>query len=99
MKCAASNMAGRNSKIIDMKKPRALPQKRQIKQHIKTMFAQYRNGETFKTEAIIKYCKRRMGIKVIFGDTILRYVRELRSEGVIDYEIKCRQSRIVRVIK
>lgn len=80
-------------------KPKALPQKTIIKHHIKIMFEQYHSGDTFKSEAIIKYCKRRMGIKVIFGDTILRYARELREEGVIDYVIPCRQSRDVIVLK
>lgn len=79
-------------------KPKSLPLKPQIKQHIKTFFNLCRKRDTFKSEAIIKYCKRHMGITAIFGDTILRYTRELREDGEINYEIKCRQSRVVKVI-
>ena len=74
------------------------PLKPAIKLQVENFFMLFKPGDTFKTEDIIKFCKRRMGVTSIYGDTILRYTRELREEGAIDYEIKCRQSRVVTVI-
>jgi hypothetical protein len=91
-------MGGQHRQKTETMKPKSLPLKPVIKQHIKSFFSLYRKGDTFKTESIIKYCKGHMGIKAIYGDTILRYARELREEGAIDYVIKCRQSRVVEVI-
>jgi len=81
-----------------MTKPKSLPLKPQIKQQIKAFFSTMRKGDTFKTEAVIKYCKRHLGIKAMYPDTALRYLRELRQDGEINYEIKCRQSRVVEVL-
>jgi hypothetical protein len=77
---------------------KAHPLKPQIKQQIKSFFSTMRKGDTFKTEAIVKHCKSHIGIKAIYPDTVLRHLRELRQEGVINYEIKYRQSRVVTVI-
>ena len=77
---------------------KALPKKPVIKHHIRTFFEMQHKGDRFRTEDIIKYCKRHMGITAIYGDTILRYTRELRQDGVIDYIIDCKQSREVEVI-
>ena len=74
------------------------PLKPVLKTHIEHFFKLFQPGDKFRTEDIIKFCKRRMGVTSIYGDTILRYTRELRKEGAIDYEIKCRNSRIVTVI-
>ena len=77
---------------------KAHPLKPVIKLQVQNFFNLCRPGDTFKTEDIIKFCKRRIGVTSIYGDTILRYTHELREEGAIDYEIKCRQSRVVTVI-
>ena len=77
---------------------KAHPLKPAIRLQVQNFFNLFRPGDTFKTEDIIKFCKRHMGITAIYSDTILRYTRELRKEGAIKYEIKCRQSRVVTVI-
>jgi hypothetical protein len=45
------------------------------------------NGQIWKSEKIIDRVKKETQIYYIFGDTILRALRQLRSDGKLDYDI------------
>jgi len=51
-------------------------------------------GRTFKSEDIVEFIWHKNKSKYIYPDTILRYMRELKSEGKINYRVQCRKSRI-----
>ena len=44
-------------------------------------------GQIWKSEKIIEKVKHETQIYYIFGDTILRALRQLRSDGKLDYDI------------
>lgn len=48
----------------------------------------------FKSEDLVNIIWVGNGSKYLYPDTILRYMRELKSEGKINYEVQCRKSRI-----
>ena len=60
------------------------------KQKIKAAIRKYLNaikpGTNFFGITLIRYCIERINRKDVFGDTVLRYLREMRSDGIIDYE-------------
>ena len=78
-------------------KPKALPIKERVNVAITTFLAQFRHGDRLRTEDVIKYCHKYVG-RYIYGDTILRYMRELRERGVINYQITCRKSRVMEIL-
>lgn len=43
--------------------------------------------QAIKSEKIIDYVKQEIGTGYVFGDTILRALRQLRQDGKLDYEI------------
>ena len=49
---------------------------------------------SIKSEEIVDTIKKHTGIEHIFGDTILRELRQLRQEGELDYECPNRKERI-----
>jgi len=73
------------------------PDKPVIKQHIQTFFGMFRVGEKFRSEDVVKYVKRTTG-KQFFPDTILRYARELRKDGKINYSYLCKMRREIEVL-
>ena len=75
-----------------------LPIKRQIKQHIKTLFGQLRPGDILRTDDVVKYCKRRIG-KQFYPDSGIRYMRELRKSGEINYTSLSKRSRQIEVLE
>jgi len=73
------------------------PDKPVIKQHIQTFFDMFRIGETFQSEDVVKFVKRRTG-KQFYPDTILRYARELRQDGKVNYTCTCKMHRVIKVL-
>ncbi len=80
-----------------MKKPRPLPIKRQIKQHIQTLFNMLNPGDQLRTDDIWKYCKRMTG-KQFYPDTAIRYLRQMRQDGAINYTCLNKQERRIQVL-
>ena len=77
-----------------------LPQKSDkqiIMRHIVRFMDRFRPGDTLRTEDIIKHVHR-YHRRYIYGDTILRYARELREQGLINYECTNKQNRAIRII-
>ena len=66
------------------------------KQMIKKWILKYWGSmpKTFKSEELVKRIWWEHGSKHLYPDTILRYMRELKSEGKINYRVQCRKSRI-----
>lgn len=79
-------------------KPKALPQKIKIKVAIETFLSMFHPGDQLRSEDIIKYCKKYIG-KYIYGDTVLRYAREMREEGTINFTCVCKYQRIFKILK
>ena len=73
-------------------KPKALPIKTRVNVAILAFMGPLKPGDKIRTEDVIKYCHKYVG-RYIYGDTILRYMRELRDSGDIDYVIPCRRTR------
>lgn len=80
-----------------MKKLKALPIKRQIKQHIQTLFDMLNPGDQLRTDDIYKYCKRMTG-KQFYPDSAIRYMREMRADEEINYTCKNKQERRIEVL-
>lgn len=72
--------------------------KQQIKSQIAMFFDQFRPGDMFRSDDLVKHCKRHMGLKYIYPDTIIRYARLLRKEGRINYTVTIKSERIIKVI-
>lgn len=79
-------------------KPQPIKLKSQIKQHIKTLFAMLNPGDQLRTEDVYKYVKRMIG-KQLYADTAIRYMRELRQNGEINYTILSKRDRRIEVIE
>jgi len=77
---------------------KALPVKREIVQHIQTLFNMLNPGDQLRTEDIYKYCKR-MSRKQFYPDTALRYMRWMRKSGKINYTCTNKQDRIIQVLE
>lgn len=75
----------------------SLPQKPIIKQHIRNFFSTLKPGDELRTESICKYVKRNMG-KTFYFDSCLRYLREMRQDGELNYTCVLKMDRIIRVI-
>jgi hypothetical protein len=59
---------------------------KKIKQALLRLYLSDTN-KTIKSEKIIEYVKQEIGTEYVFGDTILRALRQLRQDGKLDYEI------------
>ena len=79
-------------------KPKPVKLKPQIKQHIKTLFAMLNPGDQLRTEDVYKYVKRMMG-KQLYPDTAIRYMRELRQDGEINYTVLSKRDRRIEVLE
>jgi len=66
--------------------------KQQIKTWILTFWGMI--PETFNSESLVKRIWMENRSVYLYPDTILRYMRELKSEGKINYRVQCRKSRI-----
>jgi len=55
-----------------------------IEQHIFRFFAQFREGEVFKSGQLVRYVNNRIG-KRHYPDTILKYLRILRKADKLNY--------------
>jgi hypothetical protein len=73
--------------------------KRLIMAAIIRWWSVFKEGDTFRSEDIIKGVKREMGLKYIYPDTILRYCRLLRDQGKINYICTHKADRIIKVLK
>ena len=67
-----------------------------IKGYIERYFAQFKTGETLKSENIVKHVHTYYNRK-IFDGTILRYTRLLRSEGKISYRCLNKRDRVIEL--
>ena len=73
--------------------------KTQIKVAIATFFGMLKPGDLIKSEEIVKACKRHMGIKYIYADTVLRYCREMRQDSEINFTVLCKCERRYKVLE
>jgi len=64
------------------KKPSPESQSKKIKQALRKICL---SGLVIKSEKIISKVKEEIGTDYVFGDTILRALRQLRQDGEIDY--------------
>jgi len=71
--------------------------KKQITQHVQTLFNMLNPGDQLRTDDVYKYCKRMTG-RQFYPDTAIRYMREMRKHGEINYTCVNKQERIIRVI-
>lgn len=51
-------------------------------------------GLLFKSESLVSEVKRLTGIQYIYPDTVLRYLRKLKAEGTLDFDVRDKKSRI-----
>ena len=58
---------------------------------------QFQVGERFRSEDIIKFVHR-YHRRYIYGDTILRYARILRSQGKLSYKCTSKRERIFEIV-
>lgn len=73
------------------------PQKVKIRNYIIELFRMLKPDDQLRTDDIIRYVKRNT-VKQNYPDTILRYARELRAEGKINYTSISKEERIIRII-
>ena len=76
---------------------KSLPIKPKVDAALLTFLSQFKPGDSLRTEDCIKYVKRHV-THYIYGDTVLRYMRQLKEDGKINYEIWDRKSRIMTII-
>lgn len=63
------------------------------------IFLQHHYSWKFKSEDLIASVQYQIGTPYIFGDTILRMLRLLREEGLINYECKNKKDRVYVIKK
>ena len=73
--------------------------KRRIRVAIIAFFGTLRPGDLIQSEDIVKFCKRSLGIKVIYSDSVLRYCRQLREQQMINYTCYHKETRKIKVLK
>ena len=78
-------------------KPKPVKQKPIIQTHIVAFFNMFHVGDMLRTEDVYKYVKRMLGHQM-YPDTVLRYMRELRKDEVINYTIVSKSERIIKII-
>ena len=81
------------------KKPKPIKQKPLIKAAILRWLKMFRPGDTIRSEEIVKAVKRDLNIKYLYSDTVLRYLRELRHSGLVNYTCTNKQERIFKIIE
>ena len=54
---------------------------------IKTYLSAIGKKQVFYGSILADYVKERIGNKNMYPDTVLRYLRELRSSGEVDYDV------------
>lgn len=69
-------------KVVEESSNSPESQSKQIKQALKKICL---SGLVIKSEKIIDKVKQDIGTDYVFGDTILRGLRQLRQDGVLDY--------------
>ena len=79
-------------------KPKPIKLKPIIKANIITLFAMLNVGDQLRTDDVVKYCQRMLG-KRCYPDSAIRYMRELREMGKINYTSISKSERIIRVIE
>lgn len=79
-------------------KPKSIKLKPIIKGHIATFFSMFNYGDQFRTEDVVKYCRRMTG-KQMYPDSVIRYMREMRDDWDINYTCICKQDRIIKVLE
>jgi len=79
-------------------KPKPIKLKPIIKGHIKTFLSQFRPGDQLRSDRIVRYCRANMG-KQMYPDTVLRYAREMRQDGMINFTCTHKQARIYLILK
>ena len=75
-----------------------LSNKKEIKKAIQSFWIPFSPGDQFRSEEILKSVQHQLGIQYIYPDTVLRYARELREEGKINYECIHKRERIIKVL-
>ncbi len=78
-------------------KPKPIKLKPIIKKHIITFMDMFRIGDKLRTDDVVKYCRRHIG-KQVYPDTVIRYMRELRENEVINYTSISKGERIIEKI-
>jgi hypothetical protein len=74
-----------------------LPMKHKIKAAILNYLKPFRPGDVLKTDDVIFQCKRYV-TRYIREESILRYLRELRQDGKINYTCPVKEDRNIRII-
>ena len=74
-----------------------LPMKHKIKVAILNYLKPFRVGDKLQTDDVIFQCKRYV-TKYIREETILRYLRELRQDGKINYNCPVKERRDIVII-
>lgn len=77
---------------------KAHPQKKRIMVALEQLFEMANPGDQIKSEDIVNIVKRKLEIKYIYPDTVLRYLRELRQDGILNYRCISKSKRIFEVI-
>jgi hypothetical protein len=79
------------------RKPPPVKLKPIIKANIKLFLGMFRPGDMLRSEDIVSYCRRMTG-KKMYPDTVLRYCRELRQDGVINYSCTSKMDRVFKIL-
>lgn len=79
-------------------KPKPVNQKTKIKAAIATFIGMLRPGDQIRSEDVIKYVHKYIG-RYIYGDTILRYMREMREDEKLNYTCVYKEDRIFRILE
>jgi ribosomal protein L24E len=79
-------------------KPKPLKQRKIIKQHIRAFLDQFRPGDQLRTEDVYKYVRRMTG-KQHYPGTTIRYMREMRQDGEINYTCTIKKERIIKILR
>jgi hypothetical protein len=74
-----------------------LSQKQQIMKSIRRFYSYLESGDSFRTEHLVEYVKRDLDIQYIYPDSLLRYHRELKEQGKINFICTNRHDRIIEV--
>ena len=59
--------------------------------NIKRYLSVFRKGDSFYGLSLAGYVRERIGRPQMFESTVLRYMRELRESGEINYKVKNRR--------
>ena len=59
--------------------------------YIRLYLGVFKKGDHFHGLQMARYVKEKMGKRDVFPDTVLRYLRQLRSSGEINYRVENRK--------